>query len=259
MRKSHIILCVLTVVALTGCGANQKPQKAEVENKLAAEPKVQMQIPEKQPEPLEGKLIVVDAGHGISQVNRTEAVAPDSNETKSAFVSGTRGANQTEEELNLAIALKLRDALTKKGAVVKMTREDHTTDKSNIDRAVFGNELGADISVKIHADGSNNSSANGISVLVPGNLHITDSKMLQNSRRAGELVLDELISETGAVNRGISVRNDMTGFNWSEIPVILVESGFMTNPAEDALMETDEYRQKIADGIVNGLERYFSD
>lgn len=140
-----------------------------------------------------------------------------------------------------------------------MTREDHTTDKSNIDRAVFGNELGADISVKIHADGSNNSSANGISVLVPGNLHITDSKMLQNSRRAGELVLDELISETGAVNRGISVRNDMTGFNWSEIPVILVESGFMTNPAEDALMETDEYRQKIADGIVNGLERYFSD
>ena len=51
----------------------------------------------------------------------------------------------------------------------------------------------------------------------------------------------------------------MTGFNWSKVPVILVEMGFMSNPGEDRLMETEDYQTKMVNGIVNGLERYFSE
>ncbi len=251
MKKVLLFIC-LGMLIVSGCTKNVTPPEEP------AEPEPVVQEPE-QKEPvsvLEGKTIVVDAGHGISGISRQEAIAPGSSQTKSAFVSGTRGANQTEEELNLAIALLLQQALAEKGAVVHMTRTGHETDKSNIDRAVFGNELNADISVKIHADGSNNASVSGVSMLVPGNQYVSN-EVAGESRRAGELVLEGIIAETGAINRGISVRNDMTGFNWSEVPVILAEVGFMTNPEEDALLETEEYRKKIVLGIIKGLESYF--
>ena len=139
-----------------------------------------------------------------------------------------------------------------------MTRSAHQTDVSNIDRAIFANNLNADISVKIHADGNNNKNLNGVSVLVPGDKFIKDYDLIGKSRLAGELILESFISETGAANRGVSVRNDLTGFNWSTVPVVLVELGFMSNPAEDKLMETEDYQNKMVNGIVSGLEQYFA-
>ena len=133
----------------------------------------------------------------------------------------------------------------------------HESDMTNIDRAEFANELGADISVKIHADGSNDGSVHGVSVLVPGSMHISDGELLFKSQKVGELVLEEFVDATGAYNRGISVRDDLTGFNWTKVPIILVEMGFMTNPDEDALMESPEYQEKMAGGIARGLLRYF--
>lgn len=207
--------------------------------------------------PLSGKVIVVDAGHGLSKDSGQEAIAPGSSQTKPKFVSGTAGKNQTEEELNLSVALKLKEALEEKGAVVHMTRETHETTRSNIDRAKFANDLNADISVKLHADGSDNTSVKGILMLVPGGQYIKDKDVITKSDTAGKRVLEAVLDETGAVNRGVSVRNDMTGFNWSTVPVILLEMGVMTNPEEDALLETDGYQKKIVNGIIEGLEVYF--
>lgn len=206
---------------------------------------------------LSGKTIVIDAGHGLNSYNKQEAIAPNSSETKIAFASGTAGSTQTEEQLNLSVALLLEETLKKEGAVVYMTRTTHESDMTNIDRAEFANELHADISVKIHADGNNNQDIHGVSVLVPGSQYITNEAVLTESKKAGELVLEEFAKETGAYNRGISVRNDMTGFNWTKVPIILIEMGFMTNPHEDSLMATTEYQQKMLDGIINGLKLYF--
>ena len=204
------------------------------------------------------KVIVIDAGHGINSYNKQEPIAPDSGEMKNAFAGGTRGKNQTEEELNLSVALKLQAVLEEMGAKVYMTRTEHNCDMTNIDRAELGNSVNADLNLRIHADGSENSGIHGVSVLVPGTQYISDSDLIGKSRKIGECVLSEFVKETGAADRGISVRNDLTGFNWSKVPVILVEMGFMTNPDEDALMETDDYQNKMVNGIVNGLENYFS-
>lgn len=205
-----------------------------------------------------GKVIVIDPGHGVTSTVKKEAIAPGSTEMKNAFVSGTAGKNQTEEELNLKVSDKLKTLLEERGAEIYMTRTTHECEVSNIDRAEFANSLNADISVKIHADGLDNKSVKGVSVLVPGNQYISDKALLNESHRAGECILESFVLKTGAKNRGISVRNDMTGFNWSKVPVVLVELGFMTNPEEDALMETEDYQDKMVLGIADGLEEYFS-
>ena len=204
-----------------------------------------------------GKTIVIDAGHGLNNSKKMEPVAPGSSETKRAFVSGTSGKKQSEEVLNLSVSLKLQKILESKGAIVHMTRTTHQTEMSNVDRAVFANNLNADISVKIHADGNNNKSVRGVSVLVPGNKYIKDPVLIEKSRSAGENILECFIKETGAVDRGIAVRNDLTGFNWSTVPIVLVELGFMSNTEEDALMATDDYQNKMVNGIIAGLEKYF--
>lgn len=253
MRRVFFIILAVAVM-LSSC--NKKTEKTA----LAAEDMADNEAAEENEPaalPLEGKIIVIDAGHGKNSYNKEEKIAPDSDETKIAFASGTAGKNQTEEELNLSVALILQKSLEDLGAKVHMTRTAHESDMTNIDRAEFANELGADISVKIHADGSNDGSVHGVSVLVPGSKHISDGELLSESKKAGELVLEGIVDATGAYNRGISVRDDLTGFNWTKVPIILVEMGFMTNPDEDALMESPEYQKKMAGGIARGLLRYF--
>jgi N-acetylmuramoyl-L-alanine amidase len=65
-----------------------------------------------------------------------------------------------------------------------------------------------------------------------------------------------LLAATGAANRGIVTRGDLTGFNWANVPVILVETGFMTNPAERARLRNPNYQWRVARGIANGTERF---
>ena len=142
------------------------------------------------------------------------------------------------------------------GATVIMTRTAHEATVSNIERAEMANEAGANLCVRIHADGSDNKSIHGISVLVPeGNLLGTPA-IVEPSRSAGEAVHDALIDATGAEDHGIVERTDLTGFNWSEVPVILVEMGFLSNDEEDAKLATDEYREILAEGMHQGIRNW---
>ena len=206
---------------------------------------------------LQGKLIVIDPGHGRFEENYKEPVAPGSSEMKSAYSTGTQGAYLTESEFNLLVAKYLGRILSDLGADVRYTRENEMS-LSNIERAEFANDLGADLAVRIHADGSENTSVSGITVLVPAPTTI-GAELERASRAAGECVLKRLIAATGANDRGISERSDMTGFNWSMVPVILIECGFMSNPEEDALLSSPDYQQKLADAIACGILDYYSE
>lgn len=260
-RLLDICLVVVLLTCMAGCSdkANSlmlKDQQAE-ENEMVQKAIEQKNIEPEPNLPLQDKVICVDAGHGLNSYNKQEPIAPNSSQTKIAFASGTVGKNQTEEELNLSVAMKLEEILKKQGATVHMTRTTHESDMTNIDRAEFANKLNADVSVKIHADGIENSSAHGVSMLVPSNQYINNQELCNESRKIGEIILAEVVKTTGAANRGVVTRSDLTGFNWTKVPIVLIEMGFMTNPEEDAKMETDEYQQKIVDGIVNGILTYF--
>jgi N-acetylmuramoyl-L-alanine amidase len=208
---------------------------------------------------LAGKTICIDAGHGNPNHEiKNEPIAPSDGTLKPATAYGTTGVSTKvpEYKLTMAVSIKIRDELIKQGARVIMTREGNDVDLGNIERAEIANRESADIAVRIHADGFDNSSVNGISVLYPGNQYIKDLELLKKSKTAAKNVLDELVKSTGGKSRGISERNDLTGFNWSKVPVILVEMGFMTNPEEDVLLNSEEYQNKIVQGIVKGLIIY---
>ena len=204
---------------------------------------------------LEGRKICIDPGHGITDKRGTEEQAPGSGIMKSAHVSGAEGELITEEEFNLDVALKVRALLEENGAEVVMTRTTSQGDLSNIERAQLGNTC--DIAVRIHADSSESSSANGISVLTPEKNYFDNDNMVSESRRLSELVLENTVSCTGARNRGVVQRSDMTGFNWSDVPTTLIECGFLSNAEEEKKLADDEYRQMLAQGIYNGIAEYY--
>ena len=94
-------------------------------------------------------------------------------------------------------------------------------------------------------------------VLVPyGDLLGTPS-IVEESARLGELMIESVCEHTGAKNLGTVQRSDLTAFNFSTIPCLFIEMGFMTNPREDALMETPEYQDKIVDGMVESLLAWY--
>ncbi len=267
--KLFLIATLLCTFLLGGCcipyvnikspnvGIKQSEKKAETTESIEdINNKVEAEVKKEERKPLESKVIVIDAGHGKNSFNKQEPIAPGSSTTKIAFADGTRGKNQTEEQLNLKVAKKLQTLLEDLGAEVHMTRTEHESDMTNVDRAEFANNLNADLSVKIHADGSESSSAKGISMLVPSREYVSE-EVYEASYKAGSIILEEVVVATGGANRGVVKRNDLTGFNWSKVTIILLEMGFMTNPEEDALLETEEYQDKVAQGLANGVVKYF--
>ena len=231
-----------------------KPE-SQTESETAPPPE-----PEPQPLPLEGRIICLDPGHCVTEEagkGYREPVSPLSDETKPRYLSGTRGASLTEEQLNLQVALKLRDALEALGAEVVMTREVSEISLPNTERCRIANESGADVHVHIHADGSESTSANGVSVLIPDGDLLGTPSIVEESARLGQLMVDCVSEATGAKNRGTVPRSDLTGLNFSEIPSVFIEIGFMTNPEEDALLSSGEYQDKIVAGMANSLMDWY--
>jgi N-acetylmuramoyl-L-alanine amidase len=202
--------------------------------------------------------VVIDPGHQAKADSDREPVGPGSSTTKAKVSSGTRSVNtgSPESELVLTIGLKLRDALVAQGIQVIMTRTTQDVDISNSQRAQIANAAGADLFVRIHADGVSDSSVHGIHVLYPVSIAGWTDDIAVESKRAAALALEELIAATGAKNKGLNARDDMTGFNWSDVPVFLPEIGYMTNRAEDALLATPEYQAKIVQALTRAVLRY---
>ena len=150
-----------------------------------------------------------------------------------------------EYELCLDVSLQLRDALREAGYDVIMTREDNETAISNSERAKLANDAGADVVIRIHANGSEDASVNGALALIASQTNPNTSSLYGNSRELAEDVLGSYCTNTGMQNLGIQENDTMTGLNWSKVPVMILEMGFMTNEQDDRNMEDADYRNKI--------------
>ncbi|WP_371369083.1 hypothetical protein SRRS_23980 [Sporomusa rhizae] len=185
---------------------------------------------------LRGKTIVVDPGHGGSNPGAVD--------------NGTKEADN-----NLAVSLKLRDKLTRAGAKVVMTRETDRTVAP--EGSSLGQELAkrvdiaennnADMFVSVHSNSNPDPSIYGTMTFFPSG---------KSSKLALE-VQDNIIRETGAVDKGTSPATFYVLRN-TTMPSILVEMGFVSNPNEAIKLRDDSYRNKIAQGIFNGIVKYFN-
>ena len=204
------------------------------------------------------ELICIDPGHQLKGNPGLEEVAPGSSKKKPKVSSGTRGVatKKYEYQLTLEVGLKLRKALQDKGYKVFMVRETHDVNISNKERAIKTNNAGCTLYIRLHADGINNSSTQGASVLTSSSKNPYTKSVQKSSDKFSHDILSEYVKATGAKNRGVSYRDDLTGTNWSKVTNTLIEFGFMSNPEEDRKMSTPEYQTKMVNGMVNGIEKY---
>ncbi len=203
-------------------------------------------------------LIVIDPGHQAQGDNDTEPNGPGSSEMKAKVSTGTSGVSTglTEYELNLEVSLKLRDELTARGYDVIMTRETNDVRISNAERAQIANEANADAFVRVHANGDDDHSVNGVVTICQTAANPYNADLYAESYLLSELILDAVVEATGANRQNIWETDTMTGINWCEVPSTIVEMGFMSNPEEDERMATEEYQYRIVEGIANGIDQF---
>lgn len=206
-----------------------------------------------------GFMVAIDAGHQSHGNSDTEPIGPGSSTKKAKVSDGATGCSTgvPEYKLNLDVAKKLQRELKRRGYKVYMIRKKNDVNISNVERAQAANDSGADICIRLHADGVDDSSARGASALY----HTPDNpyhpELSKKSKKLSQCVLDAYCSLTGFNNRGLSKRDDLTGTNWSEIPVTLLEMGFMSNASEDETMQDVDFQYTMAEGIADGIDAYF--
>ena len=195
--------------------------------------------------PVSGKVIVLDAGHG----------KPDEGAQSS---TGT-----TEAETNLKIALKVQSLLEQSGSTVILTRSDENAiydlDKNTLrekkisdihNRVKIGNEASADIFVSIHLNKIPQEQYWGWQCFYKQN----DEKSIGLAKSL-QANLNEAIPKE---NKRVAMKLDTVYImKHVEIPISIVECGFLSNQEEEKLLLTDEYQDKLAWGIYNGIMDYF--
>lgn len=209
---------------------------------------------------LAGRVICIDPGHASNTNSGTEPIGPGATETKTTEPGGTSGvvSGVPEHVVTLAIAWQLKERLEAAGARVVMVREGDTFYGLARDRPLIANQSGAGLFVRIHCDGSTNPAASGASTIYPASIPGWTDDIADESKLAAQSIQAALIAGLGVPDLGTVERGDMLGFNWSDVPAILAEVGFMTNAAEDQRLVSPEYQRQIADALIAGIEDYFS-
>ncbi|WP_061320533.1 N-acetylmuramoyl-L-alanine amidase family protein [Clostridium botulinum] len=278
-KKIVLVMCVITLLLFSACTSKENFNKKVGEEKKVVNKEEESQKKkenafgknneekehndilkekkeDKSKENLKNKIIVIDPGHGSKSNLELERVSPDSDEKKIKDGGGADGVNSKTPEYLIAmdVALKLKETLQKEGYTVIMTKNKHSESLGNIERAEVGNKNNANLVIRIHADSANLEDAKGASILVPSKKGYA-SEINELSKKYGDILLREMVASANMNNRGVVEREDMTGFNWSKVPVVLVEMGFLSNAEEDKLLNTEEYRIKIVQGLTKGIKK----
>lgn len=204
-------------------------------------------------------LVVIDAGHQAKGNYGVEPLGPGSSVMKTKVAAGATGVVTGLEEykLTLMVALKLQTELESRGYEVIMIRTTHDVDMSNAERAKIANAANADAFIRIHGNSFDDPSVRGALTMCQTSSNPYNADLYNQCRSLSEAVLDGLVAATGCKKRAILESDTMSGINWCQVPVTIVEMGFMSNPEEDRLMSTDEYQAKLARGIADGLDVFF--
>jgi len=204
-----------------------------------------------------GIVICIDPGHQRSGDSTQEPNGPNSSTMKARVTGGTSGSTLAEYELTLMVSLKLQAELESRGYTVCMTRTSHDVNISNMERAQYATNMGANVTIRIHANGSESASASGACALVPSSSNPYVANLASASNTLGKCILNSYCSATGIENDGVVGSDNMTGINWCTMPVAILEMGYMSNANDDAYMSNESNQYTMVRGIADGLDAYF--
>lgn len=208
----------------------------------------------------EPKRIVIDPGKQANANMVMEPVGPDSSETKMGASDGFTGVMQgtSESELNLEYALMLKAELESRGYEVVLTRESNSVDLTNKARAEFANQADADILIRLQMNYSSNSELSGVMAITMTKQSPYNSQLYTESNVLATRLLQHLMLQTGASNHGIYETDEMTLINWSNIPVVAINLGYLSNESDESNLILDSYKIKVVDGLADGIDSYFN-
>lgn len=273
-----IVICAAALLTLAGCGKSSSSDDSSSstdqvfdssqvndEENTQTQTTTQTTAPTEQaqpeqtatPTPTASGVIVIDPGHQASADYNMEPIGPGASEEKIRVSDGAEGVETGNPEslINLQIGLKLRDALEARGFTVIMVRDSQDVDISNSERAAIANENNAMLFIRLHCDGIDDSSVKGFLTLIPAENEWT-SGIVNSSAEAANIMHPIIVSETGAVDRGINERSDLSGFNWCTVPTVLFEMGCLSNPDEDEALSSDAYQTTMANAIADATVAY---
>ena len=191
---------------------------------------------------LAGKLIVIDPGHGGRDTGAPAELGPN---------------DVYEKNITLAIGRRVRDVLTQNGATVLMTRTDDSF-PSLTSRPQLANDHHADYFISIHADSSTSgrNTLSGTTVY----FHAQNGLCRQMAADIGRRISQSSgLSYNGVKSDTIRFRTGFAVLRGSEMPAVLVETGYMNNDRDLAKLRDDESQQRIAEGVVAGLRDFIAD
>lgn len=211
--------------------------------------------------PFNGHTVAIDAGHQAKANAEKEPIGPGSDSMKAKMPAGFVGVSSgaKECELTLAVAQKLEKEMKARGYHVVMIRESNDVNLSNAERAAIANKSEAEIFIRLHANSMDNSGVYGALAMCMTGQNPYNAGLHDQSYTLSKKIIDSICSQTGTKNRGVQEVDNSSIINWSEIPVSVVEMGFMSNPDEDRWMQNEGYQDKIVAGIISAVDSYFAE
>lgn len=211
--------------------------------------------------PFNGHTVAIDAGHQAKANTSKEPIGPDSQTMKPKMPEGAVGVatGTKESDLTLEVARLLQAELENRGYEVVMIRDSGDVNLSSAERAAAANESGAQALISLHADSADNSSVYGALATCMTPQNPFHAELHDKSYNLSKKIVDHLCAATGTKNRGVQEVDNVGSVNWSEIPVSVVEMGFLSNPDEDRWLQSEEYRAKLVSGIAQALDSYFAE
>lgn len=243
----------------------QVVERAPVQTKVVAEvPKNEEQQvvkkPDKDREKIERKLIIIDPGHQRYADYRLEKVAPKSDKWMPMMPASTYGVatGQAEHQLTLDVTKYLQKDLIDAGYKVKMTRNKNVIAKSVKERAQYANKHKADLYIQLHADGVTNAQASGMYVISPAKNNPHTKNIYRDSNALSQAIIQTAKKEELAIYKtGFVKSEDLNALNWSKVPTVLVELGYLNNAKDDVRLSKKSYQQKLSKTITKGINQYY--